>query len=112
MSQHHYLARTLLRPDGTPVDVAVPTADPQDVRTFQEALGTGSVATMLAAFSGDHAGQVRRVERNLLRAARTADPERMLQLNKQYSSLMLEHAFAMKVVGKTVQSIDGITKLQ
>lgn len=107
----HDNVRSLLRWDGTEAADTGPGADPADIATFEDAMGA-SVMSMMSAFAGDHAGQLRRVERNLLKASRDADPHRMLELNRQYSQLMLEQAFAMKVVGKTVQSIDSLAKLQ
>jgi len=112
---------------GTPAAAGAADVDWQDVDTFNAALfapphrsasaasasGDGpSVLAMLSDYAGQHATRVHDVERNLLRSAETGDPMRMLQLQRQYSQLMLQHSMAMKVVGKTVQAIDSITKLQ
>jgi type III secretion system (T3SS) basal body protein I (YscI/HrpB/PscI-like) len=105
----HWLIGTRGAGAAAPADSA---ADADDARTFAQALGDGHVMDMLSAFARDHAGQVRSIERGLLKAAKTGDPDRMLKLNRQYSAVMLEQAFATKVVGKAVQGIDAVTKLQ
>ncbi len=101
-----------------------PEVDSQDVNAFQAALsrpsgatqategGGGSMLSMLSNYGASHDQSVRGVERNLMRAAETGEPVKMLRLQKEYSQLMLQHAMATKVVGKTVQAVDSLTKLQ
>jgi hypothetical protein len=106
------LMQVLLRQGAAQLEANAAGVDASDASAFAQALGGGNAMDMLSAFAREHSGQVRRIDRNLLKAAKTADSERMLKLNKQYSAVMLEQAFATKVVGKTVQGIDAVTKLQ
>jgi urease accessory protein UreH len=50
--------------------------------------------------------------RTLERAARTGDPIEGLAVQRRLSELYLDHGLAVKVIAKTTQALESLTKLQ
>lgn len=53
-----------------------------------------------------------RATRDLQRAARSVDPQQVLQANRSLSSFYLESLLGAKLVSKAVQSVEKLTSLQ
>jgi len=52
------------------------------------------------------------LEKSIKRASKTADPVEMLHVSKELSESYLSHSLAVKVIGKTTQALENLSKLQ
>ncbi len=53
-----------------------------------------------------------KVDRNLQRAARSNDPQTLIEANRSLSSFYLESLLSAKLVSKAAQTVEKLTSLQ
>jgi hypothetical protein len=80
-----------------------PAADPASPSSLGEILRTAS----WALHEREHA-----FDKSLRRAGATGDPLDGLAVQRNLSELYLSHGLAVKVIGKTTQALEQLTRLQ
>jgi hypothetical protein len=100
---------------------AGPAAGLEDAAEFRQLLqarpqvpeaGSHSVGSMLDHVTRSMREHEHQVDKSLKRAGKTADPVEFLNLSKHLSETYLTHSLAVKVISKTTQALEGLTKLQ
>ena len=107
---------------GDPADPAgMPAADMRDAADFQrwlqEAPSSGeadssALGSILRTASLSLQDHERQFDKALRRVARTADPVDGLAVHAELSELYLNHGLVTKVIGKTTQALETLTRLQ
>jgi len=110
---------------GDPADPAagMPAVDTGDAADFQRWLQTPSqqvtgeadsslLGTVLRAASTSLHEQEAQFNKTLRRVGRTGDPVDGLAVQRQLSELYLTHGVVTKVIGKTTQALETLSRLQ
>ena len=109
---------------GDPADpTQIPAADHSDAADFQRWLQDGplqsagesdasALSTVLRAAATSMHEQEHAFNKTLRRVARTGDPVDGLAVQRQLSELYLTHGLTVKVIGKTAQALETLTRLQ
>lgn len=110
--------------DGEPqVTAEMPASDTDDAADFAHWLRAGaqpaadpaspsSLGEILRSAGGALHEREQEFDKTLRRAARTGDPIEGLAVQRHLSELYLSHGLAVKVISKTAQALDQLTRLQ
>ena len=88
----------------------------QDAQQFQHWLQSGAGESPLGAALASAGDALRQREadffKTLERAALTGDPVEGLAVQRRLSELHLDHGLAVKVIAKTAQALESLTRMQ
>jgi len=101
----------------------LPAADMGDVAEFQDWLQalpqqtqgapeSSALGSVLQMTSNSLHEQEERLTKTLRRVAQTGDPVEGLAVQRQLSDLYLTHGLAVKVISKTSQALETLSRLQ
>jgi hypothetical protein len=87
-------------------------AVPQQVQQAQGAAESSALGSVLQMTSNSLHEQEERLTKTLRRVAQTGDPVEGLAVQRQLSDLYLTHGLAVKVISKTSQALETLSRLQ